>query len=174
MFVKLCLRPRCDTAQASCRAACRSQSLGEDGCAWRSVLAGVASCSSATLVCAEMQAGRHIGVAVDILTSCELPCKGTPADSRKTRIRLPFHRRRDADPDYLSRYLTASTFIDAIAPTEEGFNRIRREQYSIRASIPFTLRGARNGERADGARGSLPSRGYLAERLGVLRGLCGV
>lgn len=31
-----------------------------------------------------------------------------------------------------SRYLEPSTFIDAVAPTEEGFNRISRQQYSIR------------------------------------------
>ena len=30
------------------------------------------------------------------------------------------------------RYLEPSTFIDAVAPTEEGFNRISRQQYSIR------------------------------------------
>ena len=33
-----------------------------------------------------------------------------------------------------SRYLEPSTFIDAVAPTEEGFNRISRQQYSIRKS----------------------------------------
>jgi hypothetical protein len=30
------------------------------------------------------------------------------------------------------RYLEPSSFIDAVAPTEEGFNRISRQQYSIR------------------------------------------
>lgn len=29
------------------------------------------------------------------------------------------------------RYLDPSSFIDAVAPTEEGFNRISRQQYSI-------------------------------------------
>jgi solute carrier family 25 aspartate/glutamate transporter 12/13 len=29
------------------------------------------------------------------------------------------------------RYLEPSSFIDAVAPTEEGFNRISRQQYSI-------------------------------------------
>jgi hypothetical protein len=33
------------------------------------------------------------------------------------------------------RYLEPSSFIDAVAPTEEGFNRISRQQYSIREFI---------------------------------------
>ena len=33
------------------------------------------------------------------------------------------------------RYLEPSTFIDAVAPTEEGFNRISRQQYSICESL---------------------------------------
>lgn len=31
----------------------------------------------------------------------------------------------------IRRYLEPSSFIDAVAPTEEGFNRISRQQYSI-------------------------------------------
>jgi hypothetical protein len=33
------------------------------------------------------------------------------------------------------RYLTPTQFIEAIAPTEEGFNRIKREQYSVCESL---------------------------------------
>ena len=36
---------------------------------------------------------------------------------------------REQGPD--GRYLEPSSFIDAVAPTEEGFNRISRQQYSI-------------------------------------------
>lgn len=32
-----------------------------------------------------------------------------------------------------NRYLNPHQFIDAIAPTEEGFSRIKRDQYSLRA-----------------------------------------
>lgn len=36
-----------------------------------------------------------------------------------------------AEGGLTSRYLEPSSFIDAVAPTEEGFNRISRQQYSI-------------------------------------------
>lgn len=32
------------------------------------------------------------------------------------------------------RYLSSSAFIDAIAPTEDGFSRIHKEQYNLRES----------------------------------------
>ncbi|ORX36058.1 putative mitochondrial inner membrane protein [Kockovaella imperatae] len=52
-----------------------------------------------------------------------------PAESELTRWRRTFDKfAKDVNG---VKYLTATEFIDAIAPTEEGFNRIKREQYSI-------------------------------------------
>ncbi|GFZ43677.1 Aspartate-glutamate carrier 1 [Saitozyma sp. JCM 24511] len=53
-----------------------------------------------------------------------------PAENELTRWRRTFDKFAKEEREG-KKYLSPSQFIDAIAPTDEGFSRIRREQYSI-------------------------------------------
>ncbi|ORY32278.1 putative mitochondrial inner membrane protein [Naematelia encephala] len=53
-----------------------------------------------------------------------------PAENELARWRRTFERFATEDVDG-KKYLSPGQFIDAIAPTEEGFSKIRREQYSV-------------------------------------------
>lgn len=53
-----------------------------------------------------------------------------PQENELARWRRTFDRHASDGPDG-KKYLDTTQFIDAIAPPEEGFHRIKREQYSL-------------------------------------------
>ncbi|KAK4683810.1 hypothetical protein P7C73_g6410, partial [Tremellales sp. Uapishka_1] len=62
-----------------------------------------------------------------------------PADNELTRWRKTFERSASEGSDGI-KYLNSSQFIDAIAPTNEGFSRIKREQYSVLFKVADSTR----------------------------------